>query len=814
MRDRDGSPPAGLSSAPSGRLSAMTSDAPERDGKPEPAAFTVDTQLFRELGELLVGRDATALLELVKNSYDADASVVSVIGENTSSEEGGSIIVSDDGTGMTLAQFRDGFLRLAGRSKTSGERRSARFGRRYTGEKGVGRLATHKLARVIEVDSVAWSTARRPARGVRARIDWREIERHRTMDDAGAAIELESYAPTGARAWGTVISLSGLRHSWSEIDVAEFIADAEAFSPPRALVESDTLTKRLGGGLLFAAPRVRDSSGEDPDPGFTINLAGDFSLSAEHWDELIESVEWALEIDARPDGVTFAMSPTARELEHTEGAAHRETYKATHPDSVAGPFFQARILARERLGGGTLFRNWSKRVAGIRVYSEGFRVLPYGAMDNDWLEVNRDYAARSRALRLIDENRQLAADVEWSDDSDVGLTILPSDSYVGAVFLVREQSGQLEMLVNREGFVPNRAFSNLKDITRLGVNLLARARAAGRQEQRAARAQRRARAIDLPPASDDPAAESGPPQPSPPPTRTWTEEVHESLQSTRAEIATMRTSMAAGNTVEAENRLVQIEQEMERLSGAIDALLAEERMTPVLASVGIQMAEFVHELNGLLAISNTIDTVLGRLREDPDSFATAAARRTVAEAHQSVNDLRARLERQASYLVDLTSPLAVRRRSRQRLSERVARATQLIDPALKRRRITFTNRVPEDLRTPPMFPAELTAVLLNLITNAVKAAGEDGQVRATATTKNDHLILRVENTGTAVDLENAERWFRPFETTTTDLDPLLGQGMGFGLPITRGILEEYGAQIHFVPPRKGYVTAIQVEFAS
>lgn len=787
----------------------MTGDAPERDAKPESAAFTVDTQLFRELGELLVGRDATALLELVKNSYDADASVVSVIGENTGSEQGGSIIVSDDGTGMTLAQFRDGFLRLAGRSKMSGERRSARFGRRYTGEKGVGRLATHKLARVIEVDSVAWSASRRPARGVRARIDWREIERHRTMDDAGAAIELESYAPTGAQAWGTVISLAGLRHPWSEVDVAEFIADADAFSPPRALVESDTLTERLGGGLLFATPRVRDSSGEDPDPGFTINLAGDFSLSAEHWDELIESVEWALEIDARPDGVRFAMSPTARELQYTEGAAHRETYNATHPAPVAGPFFQARILARERLGGGTPFRNWSKRVAGVRVYSEGFRVLPYGAIDNDWLEINRDYAARSRALRLIDENRRLAAEVEWSDDSDAGLTILPSDSYVGAVFLVREQSGQLEMLVNREGFVPNRAFSNLKDITRLGINLLARARAAGRQEQRTARAQRRARAAELPPPSDGPAAESGAP-----PSRSWTEEVHASLQSTRAEIATMRTSMAAGNTVEAESRLAQIEQEMEQLSAAIDALLAEERMTPVLASVGIQMAEFVHELNGLLAISNTIDTVLGRLREDPDSFATVAARRSVAEAHQSVRDLRARLERQASYLVDLTSPSAVRRRSRQRLSERVARAAQLIDPALKRRSITFTNRVSEDLRTPPMFPAELTAVLLNLITNAVKAAGENGRVRATASTKNDHLVLRVENTGATVDLESAERWFRPFETTTTDLDPLLGQGMGFGLPITRGILEEYGAQIHFVPPRKGYATAIQVEFPS
>ena len=42
------------------------------------AKFTVDTQLFRELGELLVGRESTALVELIKNSYDADSSAVAV----------------------------------------------------------------------------------------------------------------------------------------------------------------------------------------------------------------------------------------------------------------------------------------------------------------------------------------------------------------------------------------------------------------------------------------------------------------------------------------------------------------------------------------------------------------------------------------------------------------------------------------------------------------------------------------------------------------------------------------------------------------
>jgi len=74
------------------------SDAP----KPPPAQakFSVDTHLFRELGELLVGRESTALIELVKNAYDADATEVTVFGENLRDQRRGVIRIADDGNGM------------------------------------------------------------------------------------------------------------------------------------------------------------------------------------------------------------------------------------------------------------------------------------------------------------------------------------------------------------------------------------------------------------------------------------------------------------------------------------------------------------------------------------------------------------------------------------------------------------------------------------------------------------------------------------------------------------------------------------------
>src|SRR5690554_6259070 len=98
-----------------------TSNNSEQDGG---LAFSVDTHLLRELGALLVGRDSTALVELIKNAYDADASSILIHGESLA--EHGLITVRDDGHGMTYQDFVEKFLRIAGRSKEGGERRSPR----------------------------------------------------------------------------------------------------------------------------------------------------------------------------------------------------------------------------------------------------------------------------------------------------------------------------------------------------------------------------------------------------------------------------------------------------------------------------------------------------------------------------------------------------------------------------------------------------------------------------------------------------------------------------------------------------------------
>jgi signal transduction histidine kinase len=111
-----------------------------------------------------------------------------------------------------------------------------------------------------------------------------------------------------------------------------------------------------------------------------------------------------------------------------------------------------------------------------------------------------------------------------------------------------------------------------------------------------------------------------------------------------------------------------------------------------------------------------------------------------------------------------------------------------------------------------VFAAELTAIFANLLTNAVKAAGDDGKIQSSGTQSERGTIVRLQNTGIAVRLSDGERWFRPFESSTTTVDSILGQGMGLGLTITRRILEEYGATIRFVKPTAGFSTALEIVF--
>lgn len=128
-------------------------------------SFSIEGRVLRELGERLVRQPDIALVELIKNSYDADASLCRVL------EGHDEIVVSDDGTGMTFADFKNGWMRV-GTSSKAGKRTSTGFGRPITGEKGIGRFAVRFLGSRLQLRSVADDDERGMRTELVADFDW------------------------------------------------------------------------------------------------------------------------------------------------------------------------------------------------------------------------------------------------------------------------------------------------------------------------------------------------------------------------------------------------------------------------------------------------------------------------------------------------------------------------------------------------------------------------------------------------------------------------------------------------------------------
>ncbi len=767
------------------------------------AKFTVDTHLFRELGELLVGRDSTALVELVKNAYDADATLVRVYGERLSDRHGGRIIVRDDGTGMTEEVFNAGFLRVASRLKEERDRRSARFRRRFTGAKGIGRLAAHKLACCLEVTSVPWALADTEPSTLHAVIDWDKVESYETLDDLDGtdAISIESTRAKKSAQTGTTITLSRLRRAWTAEERARFFAEVQSFDAPEFLRRSLS-TDVISEPVLFSTPVLREPTDEKQGTNFSVRLEGDFAAGDEYWQVVSQTASWVIEIRAeRGARVSFAIVPTKRTLRDNPDAGRFEA-SMKHPCPKDGPFFDARILVRV----GEFSRNkdqrvWASRSSGIRVYLEGFRVLPYGEPKDDWLSIDADYTRRRRTLELLQDWSGDTRLPEVADeDKDAPLVHLPNNNYIGAVFLTQRNASSLRTLVNREGFIPEAGFDTLVRLVRTGVDLCTRVRASAGYAKRQERKQRRT--------SDTTSLGDGATKGS---SRDLSTGMRSGLNQATELMHKARTLVGSGKVEEAKKVTEEAQSRLAQLAGVADELISEQALLRIVASVGTQMAAFVHEVNALLGSARTIEMALIGLLDD-DALERPQRKRLKATV-TAVVDLRRGLERQASYLTDVITPDARRRRSRQRLAERFDAATSLVAHQAERRRITISNEIDSELRSPPMFAAEVTTVFANLLTNAVKAAGEAGTIRAWASQDEESgTVIRIENSGVAVRVAQAERWFRPFESTTTEVNPVLGQGMGLGLPITRSVLREYGAEIRFVKPSRGYATAIEITF--
>ena len=113
--------------------------------------FSVDAGIINRLGKELVGKGETAISELIKNAYDAEASYVNLIFANAY-QPGGRLTIEDDGLGMPYEQIVNGFMRISSSDKVHNPI-SPNYKRKKAGKKGIGRFATQRLGSHLTIIS-------------------------------------------------------------------------------------------------------------------------------------------------------------------------------------------------------------------------------------------------------------------------------------------------------------------------------------------------------------------------------------------------------------------------------------------------------------------------------------------------------------------------------------------------------------------------------------------------------------------------------------------------------------------------------------
>jgi hypothetical protein len=169
--------------------------------------FRPRARLLQLLGDQLIGSPRLAVFELVKNGYDADAETVTIRLDDID-QDNASIVVTDDGDGMTLETIRDIWLVPAHDHREIQRKalRRTRLNRLPLGEKGLGRFAVHKLG-----DRIDLVTRSKGNPECVVSIDWTVLIGKSFLSDAEVVVSTRDPVIFKGKKTGTQLTISGLR---------------------------------------------------------------------------------------------------------------------------------------------------------------------------------------------------------------------------------------------------------------------------------------------------------------------------------------------------------------------------------------------------------------------------------------------------------------------------------------------------------------------------------------------------------------------------------------------------------------------------
>ncbi|HLP39549.1 sensor histidine kinase [Lacibacter sp.] len=402
------------------------------------ASIRFSTQIIKRLGEELNPSIDQSILELVKNSYDADATTCTVTLSNVSAE-GGTVTIEDDGDGMDGSAIKNSYLVL-GQSEKSFSKRT-RLNRIPAGSKGLGRLAALRMGTAVELESVPLKVSNKlnkTKQKFAIKIDWNKFDSAKLVDDVIIRINSSKVSPS--KSSSTTVSIKHLKNKVTERDI-----------------------KKVARGLILLA----DPFDDDPDAFKPVLKAPEFKeleklVTKRYFDDADYHLSAVLDKDGNASAeILDYKGKVLFKATHKEITVKRKNKKYNCPvttfDLWAFILNSTSFSTRSTSLGEV--KEWLNEFGGVHVYENGLRVNPYGNQGNDWLDMN---LSRARSP----EERP-------STNTSIGVT------------RIRDSKGLLKQKTDRSGFIEDDVFHEIKNFCQDALEWMAKKRLEIAEKKRA-----------------------------------------------------------------------------------------------------------------------------------------------------------------------------------------------------------------------------------------------------------------------------------------------------------------------------------------
>ena len=338
--------------------------------------FRPSARLISTIGENLIKDNYAAVVELVKNSYDADATNVDITFEYN--DDLLYIMIEDDGIGMTPEVIVNKWLVPSTNDKKI--RKTSAKGRIMQGEKGIGRFSAAILGEYLEL------TTRSKGIESNLKINWNDFNEYKYLDEV--TVELET-TETSKKS-GTVfrIKSSDASKLWTEENIDYLEKELRKTLTP--LRKEDDFKIHLIFKNFYIEKYKDLKIDIEPLPLLNyynyriygvVNAIGDATINFEYRLEgnLIKEPSEKERIVINDDydycgNIEFDFRVFERGKENLVQFYENEAYISTSLNSI-------KLNEIKRL---------LDRVCGISIYKNDFRIRPYGDEGYDWLELDKE----------------------------------------------------------------------------------------------------------------------------------------------------------------------------------------------------------------------------------------------------------------------------------------------------------------------------------------------------------------------------------------------------------------------------------------